>query len=263
MKILQLLLVFLLTAGMLSAQETATETAAGVYNDGLTALKAKEYSKAFDLMLKSIDIADPEADAQVLKLAQQNGSIAAYYAGNDDVKDKNYEAAMMKFEKGMELNSESYLNFYGKAKALDDEGKTTESVVAYIKAADIATATKKDERAEKYLSRAVNMIAVSYGDKKYDEAIAAGQAYLATHESMDVSYYLAKSMVEKGQVSDALAHAMKAHELGGDAEEGKYVLGLAEVYEAAGNKGAAAEAYGKVPKGKYYDHAQYKAGQMK
>jgi hypothetical protein len=263
MKILQLPLVFLLTVGMLSAQDAATETAAGVYNDGLTSLKAKEYAKAYDLMLKAIEIADPAADAQVIKLAQQNGSIAAYYAGNDDVKGKNFEAAMMKFEKGIELNDKSYLNFYGKAKALDDEGKTTEAVVAYIKAAEIATATSKDERSEKYLSRAANMIAVSYGDKKYDEAIAAGQAYLAAHESTDVSYYLAKSMVEKGQASDALTHAMKAHELGGDAEEGKYVLGLAEVYEAAGNKSAAAETYAKVPKGKYYDHAQYKAGQIK
>jgi Flp pilus assembly protein TadD len=263
MKILQLLLVFLLAAGMLSAQESATETAAGVYNDGLTALKAKEYSKALDLMVKAMEIADPEADAQVLKLAKQNGSIAAYYAGNDEIKEKNYEAAMMKFDKGIELNDKSYTNFYGKAKALDDEGKTAEAVEAYIKAADVATATGKGERAEKYLSRAENMIAVSYGDKKYDEAIAAGEAYLATHESMDVSYYLAKSMVEKGQASDAIAHAMKAHELGGDADDGKYVLGLAEVYEAAGNKSAAAETYGKVPKGKYYDHAQYKAGQIK
>ena len=263
MKTLQLLWVFLLSAGMLTAQDAATETAAGVYNDGLTALKAKEYSKAFDLMQKAMEIADPEADAQVLKLAKQNGSIAAYYAGNEEVKSKNYDAAMMKFDKGIELNAKSYTNFYGKAKALDDQGKTVEAVEAYIKAAEVATASNQAERAEKYLSRAANMIAVSYGDKKYDDAIAAGEAYLASHVSMEVSYYLAKAMVEKGQAEDALAHAMKAHELGGDAEEGKYVLALAEVYEAAGNKSAAAEAYGKVPKGKYYDHAQYKAGQMK
>lgn len=263
MKTVQMLWVFLLATATVSAQEATTETAAGVYNEGLTALKAKEYPKAYDLMLKAIGIADPSADAQVLKLAKQNGSIAAYYAGNEDLKTDKFDEAMLKYEKGIELNPNSYTNFYGKAKALDDAGKTADAVGAYIKAAAVATATDKADRAEKYLSRAANMVAVSFGDKKYDDAIAAGEIYLAAHESVDVSYYLAKSLTEKGQVAEALPHAEKAHELGGVTEEGKYILGLAEVYEAAGNKTAAANTYGKVPQGKYYDHAQYKAGQLK
>ncbi len=263
MKTLQMLMAFLLVTGTLLAQEATTETAAGVYNDGLTALKAKDYAKAYDLMLKAMDIADPSADAQVLKLAKQNGSIAAYYAGNALLKEKKYEEAMTRFDKGIELNANSYTNFYGKAKALDDEGKIGEAVEAYIKAAEVATATDKADRAEAYLSRAANMVAVSYGAKNYDDAIKGGEAYLAAHESADVSYYVAKSLVEKGMASDAVSHAEKALELGGDAEEGKYFLGLAEVYEAAGNKSAAASTYSKVPKGKYFDHAQYKAGQLK
>ncbi|MCB0688936.1 MAG: hypothetical protein KDC53_20500 [Saprospiraceae bacterium] len=263
MKTLQMLLVFLFSAGILAAQDAATETAAGVYNDGLAALKAKDYGKAYDLMLKSIEIADPAADAQVLKLAKGNGALAAYYAGNEDAKEGKFEDAMMKYDKGIELSGNNYVNYYGKAKAMDDQGLVADAVGAYIKAAEVATAGKKADRAEKYLSRAENMIAVSYGDKKYDDAVAAAEVYLANHESKDVSYYLAKSLVEKGMAGDAVAHAEKAKELGGSEDEGKYILGLAEVYEAAGNKVAAADAYSKVPKGKYYDHAQYKAGQLK
>lgn len=263
MKTLQMLMVFLFAVSLVNAQDAATETAAGVYNDGLAALKAKEYGKAYDLMLKAIDIADPAADAQVLKLAKGNGAIAAYYAGNDDAKAGDFDAAMMKYDKGIELNSTSYTNYYGKAKALDDQGQVAKAVEGYIKAAEVATAGNKADRAEKYLSRAENMIAVSYGDKKYDEAILAAEVFLGNHESMEVSYYLAKSLVEKGKASDAVVHAEKAKDLGGDAEEGKYILALAEVYEALGNKDAAADAYSKVPKGKYYDHAQYKAGQLK
>jgi len=263
MKTLQMLLVFLFAASLVNAQDTATETAAGVYNDGLAALKGKEYGKAYELMLKAIDIADPTEDAKVLKLAQGNGAYAAYYAGNSDAKEGKFEDAMMKYDKGIELSSTNYVNYYGKAKALDDQDKTAEAIAAYIKAAEVATAGNKADRAEKYLSRAENIIAVNYGDKKYDDVVTAAEVYLGSHESMEVSYYLAKSLVEKGMASDAVAHAMKAHELGGDAEEGKYILGLAEVYEAAGNKVAAADTYNKVPKGKYYDHAQYKAGQLK
>lgn len=263
MKTLQMLTVFLFAVSLVNAQDAATETAAGVYNDGLAALKAKEYGKAYDLMLKAIEIADPAEDAQVLKLAKGNGAFAAYYAGNDDAKDGKFDEAMMKYDKGIELSAKNYVNYYGKAKALDDQGKTAEAIAAYIKAAEIATAGDKADRAEKYLGRCENMIAVSYGDKKYDDAVAAAEVFLASHESKEVSYYLAKSLVEKGMASDAVAHAEKAHELGGAEDEGKYIVGLAEVYEAAGNKVAAADAYSKVPQGKYYDHAQYKAGQLK
>lgn len=263
MKTLQMLLVFLLAVSMVNAQDTATETAAGVYNDGLAALKSKDYAKAYDLMLKAIKIADPTEDAKVLKLAQGNGAFAAYYAGNDDAKAGKYEDAMMKYDKGIELSEKNYVNYYGKAKALDDQGMTADAVSAYIKAAEVATAGNKADRAEKYLGRVENMIAVSYGEEKYDDAVAAAEVFLASHESKEVSYYLAKSLVEKGMASDAVSHAEKAHELGGAEDEGKYIVGLAEVYEAAGNKVAAADTYSKVPQGKYYDHAQYKAGQLK
>jgi hypothetical protein len=261
MKTLQLLLVFLFSTVLLQAQDAA-ETAAGVYNEGLELLKSKEYAQAYDKMLKAIELADPAEDAQVLKLAKGNGSIAAYYAGSDLLKEKKFDEAMAKFDKGIELNAKSYTNYYGKAKCKDDQDLTADAVMAYIKAGEVATAGGKGDRAEKYLSRAANIIGLAYGAKKYDDAIAAGDVYLAEQESAEVSYYVAKSLIEKGNASDAIAHAEKASNLGDGMEEGKYTLALAEAYEAAGNKSAAAQAYGKVPKGKYYDHAQYKAGEL-
>ncbi len=263
MKTLQLVLLFFLSAGVLLAQETATESAASLYNDGLASLKAKDYNKAYDLMLKAIEVADPEADAKVLRLAKGNGSIAAYYKGNQLVKEKKYDEAQALFDKGIELNANSYTCYYGKAKILDDQSKTADAVAAYLAAAEVATKVEKADRAERYTKRAANLVGLAYGKKQYDDAIAAGEAFLASNEATDVSYYVAKSLLEKGNASDAIAHAEKANEMAGDAGEGKYILALAEAYEAAGNKSAAAAAYGKVPKGKYFDHAQYKAGQLK
>ena len=262
MKTLQMLLVLLLAAGMVVAQDAATETAAGVYNDGLAALKGKNYADALEKMSKAIEIADPEADAKVVKLAKQNGAIAAYYTGNGLLKEKKFDEAMAMFDRGIELNEKYYTNYYGKAKCKDDQDMTADAVAGYIKAAEVATAAGKADRAEKYMGRAANIIGVAFGAKKYDDAVAAGETYLATHESVDVSYYVAKSLIEKGKPSDAIAHATKASEAGGTAEEGKYILVLAEAYEAAGNKSAASETYGKVPQGKYYKHAQYRAGEL-
>jgi len=248
---------------MVIAQDAATETAAGLYNEGLTMLKSKDYGNAVDKMLKAIKIADPESDAKVIKLAKQNGSIGAYYAGNALVKEEKFDEAMAKYQQGIELNDKSYTNYYGIAKTLDGQDKIAEAVTAYAKAGEIATAAGSADRAEKYMSRAANIIGLTYGAKKFDEAISAGEAYLTVGESADVSYYIGKSLIEKGKGSDAIAHAEKASSLGGTADDGKFILVVAEALEAAGNKSGAAAAYEKVPAGKYHEHAQYKAGQLK
>ncbi len=260
MKTLYSLLLFMLGTSLAIAQDA--ETAAGVYNDGLALLKAKEYSQALDKMLKAIELADPEEDAKVLKLAKGNGAIAAYYAGNADMKNKDMDAAMSKYEKGLELNPGNYTCKYGIAKVLDEKGMTVDAITAYFDAADAATAAGKGDRGEKYLDRAANMVGTTFSDKKFDDAIAAGEAYLARGESHEVRYYVAKSLIEQGKGAEALAHAEKAKELGGSEDEGKYLLVYAEALEASGNTSAAATAYKAVPQGKYYEHAQYKAGQL-
>lgn len=256
-----LFLMFISAAGI--AQEAATETAAGLYNEGLANMKSKEFANGLEKMLKAIEIADPESDAKVLKLAKGNGSIAAYYVGNGLLKEKKFDEAMAKYQQGIELNPGAYTCYYGIAKTYDEQDNIAEAVPAYVKAAAIATKVNKADRAEKYLSRAANIIGVSYGNKKFDEAIAGAEAYLTSHESADVRYYAAKSLIEKGNGTDAVAHAQKANEIGGESEEGKFILVLAEAYEAAGQKSDAAATYGKVPAGKYRDHAQYRAGQLK
>ena len=262
---LSLLFFMLMGASLLLAQDAPAETAAGLYNDGLASLKAKEYSTALDKLMKSIEIADPENenDAKVIPLAKANGSIACYYLGQSLLKEKNYDEAMAKFEKGLELNAKSYTNQYGIASALDRKAMIPEAVSAYLKAASVATEAGKAERAGKYVERAGNKVGVTYGKKNYDDAIAAGEIFLAEHESADVSYYVAKSLIKKGKASDAVKHAEKAAELGKDGMEGRYLMGHAEALEAAGQKAAAKAAYLKVPAGKYAASAKYKADQIK
>ncbi len=264
MKTLLSLLLLMVGFGMVIAQdEAATESAASLYNDGLAKLKAKEYLEAYDLLMKSIEVADPTEDAQVLKLAKGNGAICAYYAGTTLIKEEKYDEAMEKFEKGLELNPKSYTCAYGKAKVYDDQDKTTMAVESYMNAATVATEAGKADRAERYSSRAGNLVGLAYGDEKYDEAIEAGEKFLESTDDKDVRYYMAKCLIAKGQPSDALAHAEKALEMGGLEEEGKYQMIVAESYEAAGNNDAAAMAYSKVPAGKYAEVAKYKANDLK
>ncbi len=261
MKTLFSLLLVLCCTTLMIAQEAATESAASLYNAALTEMKAKNYEAALEGMLKAIESVDPdsESDAKVLRLAKGNGAIAAYYSGNTFLKEKNYDEAMARFEKGTELNPKSYTCLYGQARVLDGKDMMPEAIAAYFVAAEAATAAGKADRGEKYVARAENMVGSTYSKKKYDDAIAAGEAFLASKESKSVSYYMAKSLLAKGKASDALAHAEKAKELGGDEDEGKYIMVLAETLEAMGNKSGAVAAYKQIPAGKYKEMADYKA----
>ena len=263
MKTIHTLLLLLLATSITLAQD-AEATAAGTYNDGLEALKAKEYNTAFEKLMMAIELANPddENDAKVIRLAKGNGAIAAYYSGNDLLKEEKFDEAKARFEKGIELNPGAYTCFYGIAKGYDDQNMIAEAVPAYLKAAEVAESANKADRAERYISRAGSIIGTSYAAENYDQAIAGAEAFLAAKEDKDVSYYMAKSLIASGQPSDALTHAEKAAELGGTEDEGKFLLVHAEALEAVGNKSAAAAAYLKIPEGKYHDHAQYKAGQM-
>ena len=243
---------------------TDAESAAAKYNDGLAALKAKEYEKASGLLDEALASADAEADADIIKLAKQNGAIAAYYMGNDLLKGKAYDKAMAAFEKGAELNPAQYVNIYGKAKVYAAQKKPTETVKACYEAYEAAKAAGKEEAGKKYLKTGYIAITKAYSAKDYDEVVEAGNAYLAGgDETADVHYYLAKSLMKKGDASAAVPHGAKAAEMGGAKKEGKYIYAHAEALEAAGQNSAAAAAYGKVPAGKYKESAAYKAGSLK
>ncbi len=249
----------------LQAQE---ESAASLYNDGLSKLKAKEYQAAVDLLEKSIEIADPEEDKKVLNLAKKNSAFAYYYIGNSLRKQKKYDEAIEAYEKGIEHAKIIYNNFVGRAQALEGKGEDVEAVKAYIAAAGMAKKAKKEERAKKYLAKADNFSAVSYGKKDYDKAIAAAQAFLEDNESADSHYYLAMSLKEKNESSKALEHIGKAIELAGAIEEleaddrDKFFFGKAEIHESLGQKSQAVSAYKMIKGSKYKELAQYKVDEL-
>ena len=238
--------------------DAAEATATGLYNEALTSMKAKDYEAAFSKFVAAIEKADPSADEKVVKLAKANGSSAAYGAGNTLLKAKKYDEAMTRFSKGLELNEKSYTCAYGKAKVLAAK-KSPEALDAYFAAAELAKSADKADRAKSYVKSAGKIISKSYFAKDYDATISNGEKYLAVDESADVSYYVAKSLMKKGKGSDAVAHAMKAKELGGAEKEGKFIMAYAEALEASGDKTGAKKVFLEVPKGKYFESAQYKA----
>ena len=246
----------------LHAQDDAS--AASLYNKGLEMIKAKNYTEALPLMEQAIEAADPEAeaDAKVIKLAKRNGAIAAYYVGNDQRKADDAESALATYDKGIAFSPGFYANYIGRSQALEDLDRTAESVAAYIDAGEVSLKAKKADKAEKMYSKAENIIAVAWGDKKWDATAEYAMAFLEKKQSPEVHYYLAYAMKEKGNAEKALEHADKAIELANGSDASKYYMAKAESLEALGQSDAAVEAYKMVKDAKYSERAKYKVSEL-
>ncbi len=270
MRSLTVLLLMLGFATVSFAQDEAS--AASLYNDGLAKLKAKDYAGALPLMLQAIEAADPESetDAKVIGYAKSNGAIAAYYVGNAQRKNKEYDAAIENYKKGTEMNPNFYANYIGLAQALDKKGETLGAITAYVDAANVASKAKSEKtkaKAADYYSAAETKIKNATIKKQYDDAIAYGEAYSAARGEESYSprfhYYFGKALKEKGKTSDALTHIDKAIEgLGEEEDSSRYFLLKGECHQALGQKSSAIEAYKKVKSGDYKKVADYNIQQL-
>jgi tetratricopeptide (TPR) repeat protein len=251
----------MLTMGItLYAQDAPS--AASLYNEGLEKAKAKEYEAALDLMEQAIEAADPETDAKVIKLANRNGARAAYGVGFKMRKAKKYDEAIAAYRRGSEMNPSYVGNFKGLAQSLEDKGEVAEAIKAYINAGQVAEKGEKTKKnAGKYYGKAENIVAVTYGKKKWDDVITYAEAHLALRETNDVHYYMANALSEKGDNAKAKEHIAKAVEnLEGDAS--KYYFAKGEIHEKLGEKDEAIAAYKMVTAAEYKKRADYQVDKL-
>ncbi len=248
------------------AQEQEEKSAATLYNEGLEAMKAKDYANALPLMEMAIEKADPneETGAQVIKLAKRNGAIAAYYTGNDKRKAEEHEAALELFDKGIAFNEDFYANYIGRAQALDKMGNDLEAVKAYIVAADKAAAAKKDDRVDQLVRQAEIIVAKTSAADNFDAAIEQGEALLALKETAEGNYYTGQAYESKGDASKGLELVAKAIELAGEGSEelDKYYMFKGNCHEKLGQKSEAIDAYKMITSGKYFERAKYNINKL-
>lgn len=239
-------------------------TAASLYNEALEFSKTKAFDKALPLYLQAVEQAQAEDNQQVLGLARTNGTRAAYALGKS-LNDKDAKAALDAYEKGIQLDSTYYINYYGKAKLLEDSKKTGEALVAYIQAGNILAKSDKAEDQEKsvtYFSKAESLAGQPMNDKKWADMQKYSESYLALRETPEAHYYLGVALKEQGKAEEALTHLDKAIETANaDSDKDKYYMAKAEAYEKLGKKDDAVTTYKKVG-GKYADRAKYKVNEL-
>ena len=248
----------------LFAQDAAdAPSAASLYNDGLEKAKAKEYVEALSLMEQAIELATAEENDQVIRLAKANGTRAAYGAGVEHRKAEEYDKALAAFEKGIEFKPDFYTNYVGKAQVLEAQDKLAEAVTGYLKAAEVATAADKADKAEQFEKKTIAIMAKELVDDDFDQTQACAEAYLAVQESAEAHYYLGSALKAKGDLSKAVEHLDKACEMAGnDEDKSKYYYVKGQTHEALGQTDSAIAAFKMVTDAKYKENAQYKVNEL-
>ena len=241
-------------------QEASEASPASLYNAGVSAIKTKDYTTALEKFSAALEKADPEADVKVIALSKKNGANAAYAIGSSLLKKDDLEGALTAFNKGLELNDQSYVCAYGKAKVLVEQ-TSPEALDAYFSAAELAKAAGKEDKATEYIERAGKIVSKAYFADDFETTVKSGEMLLEKMDDADTRYYVAKALIKSKKGAEAVPHAMKAKELGGDEKEGKFMMVYAEALEASGDMTAAKKAFAEVPQGKYYEVAQYKVKQ--
>lgn len=250
-----LLFTFFLGLSVFAQEE---KTAAGLYNEGLALLKAKDYAAGLPILEAALEKAMSDDNDQIIGLAKKNGAIATSNLGNAKKKAGALDEAVLLYNKGIEWRPEYASNYRGLAATLEDKGDINNSIKQYITAGDKRTASGKIKKAKKLYKKARNMVGKIYQSKDYPEAIEAGKAFLEEREDAEVAYYICRANTESVANEEAIDYADKAILFSGDTVNDKYYVAKAKAYEKMGKNTEAISAYKLVTGDKYKAQAEGK-----
>jgi len=234
------------------------KTAAGLYNDALAFIKAKDYEAGLPVLESALAKATADNNEKVIRLAKKNGSKTTYNLGNAKKKAGDIDGAIELYNKGIAWAPDYAGNYKGLAAATEAKGDLITAIKHYITAGDKTASGKKPERAPKLYKKARNMVGKIYKSKDYAKTIEAGKALLEMREEAEVAYYICRANTESVLTEEAITYADKAIALSGDTVNDKYYVAKAKAYEKMGKNAEAIEAYKLVTGEKYKAQAEGK-----
>ncbi len=253
---------FIVTISVAFTGQAQDATATTLYNEGLASLKSKDFEAGYDKTKAALAAAETEENEKIAKLAKKNLAKAAYYLGQQKLKEKAVEEAMSLFDEGIEANPDYPALYKGKAQALNAKGQSVDAIKTYFKSAELSEKAGKSEAAAKTIKKAGSVVSKLYSGKKYAKAIDAGKAFLEVKDSHKVHYYVAKSFEKQKDKANALTHINKAVELAGAEASDKYYWAQGNIAEKAGKKADALAAYKKITEAKYKENAAFKIKEL-
>lgn len=251
----------LLTLPLVQAQD-AEKTAAGLYNEGLALLKAKNYADGLNILEQALTKAEADGNEKVIGLAKKNGAMAAYNLGNSKRKAKAYDEAAALYAKGQTMNPSYASNYIGAARVLDAKGDKEGALKAFLDAADKATAASSTKKADEAYKRGKSVLTSLYNAKEYAKVVSLGKNYLAKSQNADVNYYVGKSLMKTDGHADAVTH-FDAALAANPSKKDRVIYAKAQSLEKLGKNADAVAAYKLITDEKYKANAAHKVSTLK
>jgi hypothetical protein len=245
-----IILLFALFMG-LSTFAQDEKTAAGLYNEGLAFLKAKDYAAGLPILEAALEKATTDENEQIIGLAKKNGAIAASNLGNAKKKAGALDEAIVLYKKGIDWRPEYGSNYRGLASVTESKGNLIGAIQNYIVAANKYTTSGKVDLASSLLKKARNIVAKLYKAKDYLMTIEAGKAHLELKDNADVAYFISRSNSQTIANEESITYADKAIALSGETVDDKYYVAKAKAYEKMDKNADAIAAYKLVTGDKY------------
>lgn len=180
---LTITLLCLIIIGSLSAQ--TQETAMVAQQRAENHLSSGRYQDAINDFNLAIRLATQEGNAELVKAAQKNGALAAFYQGGELQKENKHQEAVAMYEKGMAFNSSFFGNHVERASSLSQYASRKKSFYAFLEAAEAAAKGNQYAYAQDMLSKA--------------------EALKKNKEKVIYDYYLARYYEIAGDYAEALA----------------------------------------------------------
>ena len=211
------------------------KNAIALYNDGLAALREKNYKSGFTVLDSAYTLAKQENNAEVMGLAKKNVIFAAYNYGGDLLKTKNPKGALAIFQRGLAIDETSGLMHQGIGKAKEDMGDAEGAVKSYVTSLEAAKAEKDEKKIADAQTRVKNLLIKQLQAKAYAKVIKLGTEYLPMDNSSSITYLIGKAYADKGDNANGIKYLLQTVELGntaGEKIEDKVYYGLGVAYDA-------------------------------
>ena len=176
----------LIIIGSLSAQ--TQETAMVAQQRAENHLSSGRYQDAINDFNLAIRLATLEGNAEVVKAAQKNGALAAFYQGGELQKENKHQEAVSMYEKGMAFNSSFFGNHVERASSLSQFASRKKSFYAFLEAAEASAKGNQYAYAQDMLAKAEKL--------KKSRELAIYEYYRARYHEIAGDYVEALAIYE-------------------------------------------------------------------
>ncbi len=218
---------------------TGEKSAIALYNEGLEALKAKDFKTSFTTFEAAIAKATADKNEEVLGLSKKNIVSAGYSYGNALLTEKNNKEALNIFQKVLAIDPAANLMYQGIGKAKETDGDIDGAADAYMSYLDGGIAEKSDKKIGDARSRVKNMLIKQLAAKSYSKITKIGVSYLAKDSHSDIAYLVGKAYADSGNAKSGIQYLQQTVELSGKEGtkvEDKVYFALGQSYEKTKDK---------------------------